>query len=103
MGRSYFDNGHDSMRDVWEFSRVQGDDRHGHATPKPVLMMERVMHSSCPPGEIVAEPFLGSGSTLMGAETTGRKCYGMELDPKYCDVIIARWENFTGKKAELIK
>jgi len=101
--RSYFNNGHDVMRDVWEFSRVHGEERHGHATPKPVPMMERVMNSSCPYGEVVVEPFLGSGSTLIGAEKTRRKCYGMELDPKYCDVIVKRWEDFTGKKAELWK
>ena len=99
--RSYFNNAHDIMRDTWEFSRVHGDERHGHATPKPVDMMERIMNSSCPYGEIVVEPFIGSGATLIGAEKTGRKCYGMELDPKYCDVVVKRWEAFTGKKAEL--
>lgn len=97
--RSYFDNTHDVMRDTWEFSRVQGDERHGHATPKPVAMMQRVMKSSCPPGEIAVEPFIGSGSTLIGAENTGRKCYGMEISPQYCDVVIKRWEKLTGDKA----
>lgn len=97
--RSYFNNGHDVMRDVWEFGRVIGDERHNHATPKPVEMMERVMKSSSQKNDIVVEPFLGSGSTLMGAEVTGRKCYGMELDPGYCDTIVRRWEGFTGEKA----
>ena len=99
--RSYFDNAHDVMRDVWEFSRVSGEERHGHATPKPVAMMERVMLSSLPKGGLCVEPFGGSGSTLMGAEKTGRACYSMELNPVYCDVIVKRWENFTGKKAML--
>jgi DNA modification methylase len=99
--RSYFDNAHDVMRDVWEFSRVTGEERHGHATPKPVAMMERIMKSSLPPGGLCVEPFGGSGSTLMGAERTGRACYSMELNPVYCDVIVKRWENFTGKKAML--
>ena len=89
------------MRDVWEFSRVTGEERHGHATPKPVAMMERVMKSSLPPGGLCVEPFGGSGSTLMGAERTGRACYSMELNPVYCDVIVKRWEDFTGKKAIL--
>jgi len=97
--RSYFDNAHDTMRDVWEFSRVTGEERHGHATPKPVAMMQRVMKSSLPPGGICAEPFGGSGSTLIGAETTGRVCYSMELKPDYCDVIVRRWQQFTGKRA----
>ena len=97
--RAYFNNAHDIMRDVWEFPRVHGEERHGHATPKPVEMMERVMKSSAPENAIVVEPFLGSGSTLIAAEKTNRKCYGMELDPKYCDVIVKRWEDFTGKKA----
>jgi DNA modification methylase len=91
------------MTDVWEFCRVTGEERHGHATPKPVAMMERVMKSSLPPGGLCAEPFAGSGSTLMAAETTGRICYTMELAPQYCDVIIKRWEDFTGQKAELIE
>jgi DNA modification methylase len=97
--RAYFDNTHDNMTDVWEFPRVTGEDRHGHATPKPVVMMERVMKSSLPPGGLCVEPFGGSGSTLMGAEKTGRICYTMELQPKYCDVIIKRWQDFTGQQA----
>ena len=101
--RAFFDNTHDNMTEVWQFQRVKGEERLGHATPKPVEMMERVMKSSAPSGSITIEPFLGSGSTLIAAEKTNRKCYGMELDPKYCDVIVKRWEDFTGKKAELWK
>jgi hypothetical protein len=97
--RSYFDNAHDIMRDVWEFPRVTGDERHGHATPKPVAMMERVMKSSLPKGGLCLEPFGGSGATLMGAEKSGRICYTMELQGRYCDVIIKRWQEFTGKIA----
>ena len=99
--RSYFDNAHDVMRDVWEFGRVTGEERHGHATPKPVAMMERVMLSSLPKGGFCVEPFGGSGSTLMGAERTGRVCYAMELTPAYVDVIVKRWQQFTGKTATL--
>jgi len=89
------------MRDVWEFPRVTGEERHGHATPKPVAMMERVMKSSLPKNGLCLEPFGGSGSTLMGAEKAGRRCFTMELDPKYVDVIVKRWEAFTGKTAVL--
>jgi DNA modification methylase len=97
--RSFFDNTHDAMTDVWEFPRVAGDERHGHATPKPVAMMERVMRSSLPEAGLVFEPFGGSGSTLMGAQKTGRVCFSMELSPAYVDVIVSRWQTFTGKQA----
>ena len=99
--RSYFDNAHDVMRDVWEFGRVTGEERHGHATPKPAAMMERVMLSSLPKSGLCVEPFGGSGSTLMGAERTGRVCYAMELTPTYVDVMVKRWQQFTGKTATL--
>ena len=99
--RAYFDNAHDNMTDVWDFKRVTGEGRHGHATPKPVEMMQRVMRSSLAIGGLCVEPFGGSGSTLMGAEKAGRVCYSMELQPKYCDVIIQRWQNFTGQTATL--
>ena len=99
--RAYFNNVHDNMTDVWRFDRVQGEERHGHATPKPVDMMTRVMNSSLPASGLCAEPFGGSGSTLIGAEQTGRICYSMELQEKYVDVIIKRWQQFTGKGATL--
>jgi len=99
--RSYFDNGHDTMRDVWEYSRVVGDERHGHATPKPVAMMERAIVSACPLGKVVLEPFGGSGSTLIGAQRTDRICYTMEMQPEYVDVIVKRWQMYTGKDAIL--
>ncbi len=98
--RAYFDNTHDNMTDVWEFSRVTGEDRHGHATPKPVEMVGRAIKSSSQAEDVVAVPFSGTGPEFVAAEKLGRKCYGMELEPKYCDVIVQRWENLTGKKAE---
>jgi len=97
--RPYFDNAHDIMRDVWEFPRVVGDERHGHATPKPVALMERALKSSLREGGLCVEPFCGSGSTLIAAERTGRACFTMELQPHYVDVTIRRWQNFTGKEA----
>lgn len=99
--RAFFDNTHENMMDVWRFPKVTGDERHGHATPKPVAMMERVMKSSLPPGGLCVEPFNGSGSTLMGAERTGRRCYAMELLPPHVDMTITRWQNFAGKEAIL--
>lgn len=100
--RPFFDNAHDVMRDVWEFPRVTGDERHGHATPKPVAMMERVMRSSLRAGQVCLEPFGGSGSTVLGAEKTGRRCFVMEITPGYCDVIVKRWQEATGKSAVLV-
>jgi hypothetical protein len=100
--RAYFDSSHDQMSDIWRFDRVKGADRHGHATPKPIEMMARVMKSSLPKDGLCLEPFGGSGATLIGAEQTGRRCYTMELQPEYCDIIIERWEKLTGQKAELM-
>ena len=71
-----------------------------HPTQKPTSLIEWCIELT---EGTMFDPFLGSGSTLIAAEKTGRKCYGMELDPKYCDVIVKRWEDFTGKKAELWK
>jgi DNA modification methylase len=88
--RAYFDNAHDNMTDIWDFPRVSGEDRHGHATPKPVHMIARAIKSSSPDGAVIAEPFLGSGTTMVAAEQLGRKCYGMEIDPKYCAVVLER-------------
>ena len=70
-----------------------------HPTQKPVALGVKAISNH--KADIVLDVFLGSGSTLIACEKTNRKCYGMELDPHYCDVIINRWEEFTGKKAEL--
>ena len=85
-------NGSDS--DVWEVKR---DTNYLHPTQKPIDLILRAIKNSKP--KIVLDLFLGSGSTLIGCEKTNRICYGMELDTKYCDIIIERWEQFTGQKA----
>lgn len=69
---------------------------------KPLKLIGRLVKNSSKPGQIVLDTFGGSGSTLMVCEQLDRICYTMELDPKYCDVIIDRWERYTGEKAELI-
>tara|TARA_R100001082_G_scaffold110302_1_gene89858 strand:+ start:1807 stop:2958 length:1152 start_codon:yes stop_codon:yes gene_type:complete len=84
--------------DLWNIAK---DSNYQHPTQKPVELPERAIKNSSKKKNIVLDLFLGSGSTLIAAEKTNRKCYGMELDPKYCDVIIQRWEEFTGNKAEL--
>jgi DNA modification methylase len=94
--RAFFDNAHDNMNEVWEFQKVSGAERYGHATPKPVEMIARVFKSSAPANSITLEPFGGSGSTLMAAQETNRIAYLMELDPNYVDVICARFQKLTG-------
>ena len=71
----------------------------GHTTPKPVEIINRAVNNSSKTNQLVLDLFLGSGSTVIGCENKNRKCYGMELDPKYVDVIIKRWQEYTGKKA----
>ena len=72
-----------------------------HPTQKPTKLAVWFFDNWGSDNDLVVDIYLGSGSTLIAAEKTNRKCYGMELDPKYCDVIIQRWEEFTGNKAEL--
>lgn len=74
-----------------------------HPTMKPVDLLIRLIKNSSKENNIVLDLFGGSGSTMIAAEQTKRTCYMMELDPKYCDVIIKRWETLTDKKAELKK
>ena len=102
--RAYFNNTHDNMNNVWHFARASQEERQdcgGHATPKPIAICARAIKSSSREGESVLDLFGGSGTTLIAAEQLGRKCFMMELDPHYCDVIIARWEKLTGKTAIL--
>ena len=73
-----------------------------HPTMKPIKLMGRAIKNSTRPGEVVLDLFGGSGSTLMAAEQLARSCYTVELDPAYIDVIIKRWEEYTGDKAELL-
>jgi len=73
-----------------------------HLTEKPVELAVRAIEYSSRAGENVADLFGGSGSTLIACEKTGRRCFTMELDALYSDVIVQRWEQFTGKKAERV-
>ena len=91
--RAYFDNVHDNFNNVWHFDRhIRQGDEGNHATPKPILLCQRVIKSSCPIKGIVLDMFLGSGSTMVASHQLNRICYGMELDPKYCQVIIDRMQ-----------
>ncbi|MFW6124528.1 MAG: DNA modification methylase [Pirellulales bacterium] len=87
--------------DLWHVKKVNPQAM-VHLTEKPVELAVRAIQYSSKRGERVLDLFGGSGSTLIGCEQTGRKGYLMELDPAYCDVIVQRWENFSGRKAERI-
>jgi DNA modification methylase len=91
--RAYFDNVHDNFNNVWHFDRhIRQGDEGNHATPKPLLLCQRAIKSSCPIKGLVLDLFLGSGSTMVASHQLNRICYGMELDPKYCQVIIDRMQ-----------
>lgn len=92
------DSGH--ALSVWEINKKSGDS--GHPCEKPVAVPEHAILHSSKEGQIVVDLFMGSGTTLIACEKNNRVCYGMEIDPAYCDVIIERWEDFTGEKAERI-
>jgi DNA modification methylase len=87
---------------VWEIASGGQDTETSHATQKPVECMRRPMQNNSLAGEAVYDPFLGSGTTLIAAETTGRICIGMELDPRHVDVAVRRWQAFTGVAASLL-
>jgi DNA modification methylase len=83
--------------DLWQFDRPSRSDL--HPTTKPVELLVRMIQNSSKRGDVVLEPFAGSGSTLIACEQTDRKCRAIELDPKYVDVIVKRWETLTGLTA----
>lgn len=82
---------------VLEYDKPAANDL--HPTMKPIELIVQLIEDGTAPGALVYDPFLGSGTCIIAAEKTGRKCYGMEKDPAYADVIITRWQNLTGKKA----
>ena len=71
-----------------------------HPTSKPVALIEAMVKNSSRSGDVVLDGFLGSGSTLIACERAGRRCFGLEIDPRYVDVAVRRWEAYTGRKAE---
>jgi len=96
-GHQFF--GPNNVTDLWHVKKVNPQSM-VHLTEKPVELAVRALQYSSQPGENVLDLFGGSGSTLIAAEKTGRRAYLMEIDALYCDVIVRRWEEFTGKKAE---
>ncbi len=106
-GKSSNWSGDRKQSTVWEVENLNpfGNSSHesatGHGCEKPVEIFRRPMLNSARPGEIVYDPFLGSGTTLIAAEVTDRMCYGLEINPIYVDMIVRRWQDLTGKKAVL--
>ena len=92
--------GEKNESDVWYMTRGATGE-YVHPTQKPVELVERAIKNSSKSGDSVLDVFGGSGSTLIACEKTGRNCRMMELDPRYCDVIVNRWQDFTGKIATL--
>jgi site-specific DNA-methyltransferase (adenine-specific) len=92
-------HGGTERRNVLRFPKAipQADD---HPTPKPVPLLEEIIRSAAPAQGRVLDPFAGSGSTLIAAERTGRICCAGELEPRYCDITVARWEALTEGTAE---
>jgi DNA modification methylase len=95
-GHQFF--GPNNVTDVWHVQKISPQ-RMVHLTEKPVELARRAIEYSSQPGENVLDLFAGSGSTLIAAEQLGRRAFLMELDPLYCDVIVRRWEHFTGRRA----
>jgi DNA modification methylase len=93
--RWYGDDGQDS---VFEFDRPRKSDE--HPTQKPVALVARCLGNSTREDDIVVDPFCGSGTTILACEDLGRACCALEIDPRYCDVAVARWEQATGQKAQ---
>jgi DNA modification methylase len=85
---------------IWNIAKPSKSET-GHSTQKPVECMARPIRNHGDKDDDVYDPFLGSGTTIVAAEQLGRRCYALEIEPRYCDVAVQRWEKLTGKKAEL--
>jgi DNA modification methylase len=105
QGKSSQWNGDRAQTTVWEipnnnpFGNREREESWGHGTQKPVECMRRPIANNTRPGQAIYDPFLGSGTSLIAAEMTGRVCFGLELNPGYVDVIVQRWQAFTGRAA----
>lgn len=86
---------------LWTIATGENDEATEHGTQKPVECMRRPLVNNSAKGDLVYEPFAGSGSTLIAAASVGRVCLAIEIDPRYCDVTIERWQRHTGKAASL--
>ena len=90
----------DQVNDIWTAKRLSSKD-YEHATSKPITLHEKAIKRCTKPNDIILDSFLGSGSTLLAGEQLGRRVYGCELEPRFCDLIIRRYELFTSKKVRV--
>ena len=99
-GKTGHYNGDRTQSTVWEIDKPQKSET-GHSTQKPVECMRKPIENNSRRGDSIYEPFSGSGTTIIAAEQTGRKCYAIEISPRYVDVAVRRWQEFTGHDAVL--
>jgi DNA modification methylase len=97
-GHQFF--GERNQGTTWTIDRPMRSEKE-HPTQKPVALPAKAIRNSSKGMDILFEPFAGAGSTIIAAEQLGRRCYGLEIEPRYCDVVVQRWEKLTGKKAEV--
>ena len=101
-GRPTTWHGGKDSRDILRYPRaIPGAD--DHPTPKPIPLLEELIRAAAPTRGLILDPFLGAGSTLIAAERTGRTCYGIEIERRYCDLTAARWETLTGEQAHRLR
>ena len=97
-GRRSHWNGDRTQSTLWNIDKSRKSET-GHSTQKPIECMKRPIENNSKPGEAVYDPFLGSGTTMIAAEMTARKCLGLEIDPGYCDCVVRRWQDYAKKEA----
>ena len=94
-------HGGNGRRNVLRHPRPAPTDE-SHPTPKPVSLLAELLRAASNPGSLVLDPFGGAGSTLLAAERTGRSCRLVEIEPRYCDLALARWERLSGEQARKV-
>jgi DNA modification methylase len=99
-GKTAHWNGDRTQSTLWQIPKPSKSET-GHSTQKPVDCMQRPIENNSSPGQAVYDPFIGSGTTMIAAEQTGRSCLCLEISPAYVDVTVKRWQDFTGKQAAL--
>ena len=100
-GAPHYYSGDRRQHSIWEFPKPQRSPF--HPTSKPIALLERTIVNNSREGEMVYDGFVGGGSTLIACESTGRRCRALEIEPQYVAVTIARWEQITGKRADLMQ